>query len=258
VSSVALVARRAVEDPARRAWLRRIAAGDARRGWCPICARSTVFVAMGPWLRDDLRCLRCWSIPRQRALIRTLERVVPDWRARRIHESSPDGPSSDLLARECPGYDASQLWPDVPLGALRDGVRCEDLGRLTFADAPLDVVVTQDVLEHLLEPERAFREVARVLRPGGVHVLTVPLGFFPTVVRARLGPDGEVEHLQPPDFHRNPVDPEGSLVATEWGVDLVDLIERVAGTPTEVHGGVDRRLGIEGWHLDVLVSRRPA
>jgi SAM-dependent methyltransferase len=216
-----------------------------------------VFVALTDWLRDSYACLRCGSIPRQRAFMEVLEQVAPGWRDLRIHESSPDGASSRRIAGECAGYDASQYWPDTELGSMRDGVRCEDVTRLTFADASLDVFVTQDVFEHVLHPEAGFAEIARVLRPGGVHVFTVPWYWWkPTLVRARGGPDG-IEHVETPDFHANPVDPAGSLVVTEWGWDLPDVILRHTGMTTTVHAIRDPRQGIVGAFREVMVSRRP-
>lgn len=47
-----------------------------------------------------------------------------------------------------------------------------DAEHLPFADASFDVVVMSEVIEHLLRPELATWEVARVLRPGGVFVMT--------------------------------------------------------------------------------------
>jgi ubiquinone/menaquinone biosynthesis C-methylase UbiE len=44
--------------------------------------------------------------------------------------------------------------------------------RLPFRDAQFDVVVMSEVIEHLLNPERAVWEVSRVLRPGGVFIMT--------------------------------------------------------------------------------------
>jgi len=256
VRALAQAARRIHRDSDRAALLRRAARGHASLGWCAVCRRRVVFLAVTDWLRDDWRCLRCWSIPRQRALMVVLEHAVPGWRGHRIHESSPGGSSSDAIAAACPGYDASQLWPGRELGSTVDGVRCEDLSRLTLPDASLDVLITQDVLEHVLEPERAFAEVARVLRPGGAHVFTVPWYWWrPTRVRARVVDDA-VRHLEPPDFHANPIDPEGSLVATEWGADLREVIRAHGGLETSVHVIRDRRLGIDGDFRDVFVSRR--
>lgn len=43
---------------------------------------------------------------------------------------------------------------------------------LPFGDATVDVVIFTEVIEHLLRPELAVWEIARVLKPGGVLVMT--------------------------------------------------------------------------------------
>ena len=62
------------------------------------------------------------------------------------------------------------------LGAGRAGwVRLEPgWRRLPFASAAFDVVVAASVLEYVAEPAAVLRECARVLRPGGVVLYTVP------------------------------------------------------------------------------------
>jgi SAM-dependent methyltransferase len=47
-----------------------------------------------------------------------------------------------------------------------------DAERMPFRDASADLVVMSEVIEHLLHPDRAVAEVSRVLRPGGVFVMT--------------------------------------------------------------------------------------
>ena len=44
--------------------------------------------------------------------------------------------------------------------------------QLPFRDAMFDVVVMSEVIEHLMRPERAVWEIARVLKPGGTFVMT--------------------------------------------------------------------------------------
>jgi SAM-dependent methyltransferase len=50
-----------------------------------------------------------------------------------------------------------------------------DCHQLPFADGYFDSVICTQVLEHVPEPERVLRETARVLRPGGVLILTAPM-----------------------------------------------------------------------------------
>ena len=48
-----------------------------------------------------------------------------------------------------------------------------DVDELPLADNSVDVMCFLDVLEHLIEPQRALREAARVLVPGGRVVINV-------------------------------------------------------------------------------------
>ncbi len=58
---------------------------------------------------------------------------------------------------------------------LGDAFREADLaGALPFADSDFDCVVSTEGIEHLENPFHFLREVGRVLRPGGVLVLTTP------------------------------------------------------------------------------------
>jgi SAM-dependent methyltransferase len=77
--------------------------------------------------------------------------------------------SSKKLRSECAGYIETQFDLTVPLGEVHRtrGYRCEDLERQTFADNSFDLVITQDVFEHIVKPDLAIREIARTLRPGG-------------------------------------------------------------------------------------------
>lgn len=49
-----------------------------------------------------------------------------------------------------------------------------DASRLPLPDASIDTVLLLEVLEHLHQPAQALSEIARVLRPGGQLLLTVP------------------------------------------------------------------------------------
>jgi 2-polyprenyl-3-methyl-5-hydroxy-6-metoxy-1,4-benzoquinol methylase len=63
--------------------------------------------------------------------------------------------------------------------AERVEFRLEDAQSLSFADESFDKVLLTEVIEHLPQPDRAILEVARVLRPGGLLVVTTPSRFSP-------------------------------------------------------------------------------
>ncbi len=47
-------------------------------------------------------------------------------------------------------------------------------GRLPYADASFDVVLCVEVIEHVSDHQAALGELARIVKPGGVLVLTTP------------------------------------------------------------------------------------
>jgi SAM-dependent methyltransferase len=183
--------------------------------------------------------------------------VFPDWRGRRLHECSPTGPASEKLRAEGRNYTGSYFVPPAQRGTFGDSFHVEDLEALTFEDESIDIFITQDVLEHLLRPDLALREIARVLRPGGAHIFTVPI--FPrstTLVRAERLANGSIRHRLPPEFHQDPMDPNGSLVVREWGNDICDYIEGSSGLRTNRHEFHDANFGLEGQFMEVCVTRK--
>jgi len=233
--------------------------GKLNKGYCSICESQTLFIKKEEWLRDFYYCSRCYSIPRQRAIIVALDLFCLDWRKLKIHESSPGGISSTFIQTNCPQYISTHFFQDTPLGELKDGVRCENLEEMTFENASFDLMITQDVFEHVLNPANAFREISRVLKPGGMHIFTMP--WYPqlkkTVQRAEMV-DGKLKFLEEPIYHGNPIDNEGSLVTFDWGIDFTDYIYTNSGMFTTVYLVKDKTMGLEAEFLEVFISRKVA
>src|SRR5262245_29995653 len=230
----------------------------AHPGFCPICEKEVVFEVRDGWLRDNYLCSGCGSIPRERAITQVFKTLFPSPGVLVAHESSPAprGFSPWLRAR-CPGLIQSHFWGEERPGSVQKGFRNENLEALTFADASIDVHVTQDVLEHVFDLDRVSQELHRTLRPGGAHVFTTPLvnKERPTFNRATMR-DGRIEHLAPPVFHGNPISESGSLVTFDWGYDLVERIDGVVPFRTTVWIVDDLWQGIRAEYNEVLVSRK--
>lgn len=183
------------------------------KGYCHCCKKKTIFVSTDYWLRDHYRCLRCKSIPRQRAIMKVLQEKRPDYRTLNIHESSPSGAPFEELKKECRNYTYSFFYERRPLGAdLPRGAVNQNLEELTFENETFDIFITQDVMEHVNDPKKAFSEIARVLKPGGAHIFTTPIYFLKKTMPRIEIVDGKRVKIAPPVFHGNPIDKKGSLV----------------------------------------------
>jgi len=206
--------------PRRLAW----------RGFrCPGCGPSLLLR-----LGDDetqVRCPRCRGTPVHLSLLDALAVHVGPLSRLDAYELSSSGALLRHLRRRCRTVVASELIDGVAPGQVRDGVRCEDVQRLSFADASFDLCTSTEVFEHVPDDMAGFRELHRVLRPGGRLVFTVPLGDAArTVERARLV-DGQVEHLLPPAYHGDRLTGACSvLVYRDYGQDILDRL-RGCGFP---------------------------
>jgi SAM-dependent methyltransferase len=232
------------------------------QGDCPICEHEVEFYSDHEWFRDHYKCSGCGSIPRERALMAAIQLFYPQWRSLRVHESSPCRRGVSLkLENECAGYLASHFYAGFPTGTKHpDGFWCEDLESLSFRNESFDLVITQDVMEHILNPVLAFVEIARTLKPGGAHIFTVPLmnKDRPSEVRAKRDEQGSIIYLRTPEYHGNPIDPNGSLVCTDWGYDICDFILKASGLYTTMVYIDDISRGIRAEYIEVLISRKTA
>ncbi len=213
----------------------------ALAGECLACRQPAEFLVdrlwgsretPGGWLpnwRERLECARCHLNCRQRAVAWALRQAIGGaqqrvWLMERV--TAFYAWASEQLG----GIVGSEyLGAGRESGAVVDGIRHEDTLAPSFAPGSLDVVVSQDVLEHVADPVVALGAIARVLAPGGLLLLSVPIDDERDHCRARAAlRDGQPVHLLPPEWHGDPLNAAGALVFTDFGWQLLDWL-RTAG-----------------------------
>jgi SAM-dependent methyltransferase len=93
-----------------------------------------------------------------------------------------DGRTSGVWLRDyCERYVGVDISPTAIKQARSIGLdarQINDASELPFEDESFDAAVCIEVLEHLFAPHEAAQEVARVLRPGGLLIATVPNAVY--------------------------------------------------------------------------------
>ncbi len=244
----ALEYRTAALEVARRnsVWLRRhwSVAGEAPlarlRGYCAVCRRWTSFEIDAsvcsewegrrvPWWTNTLSCPDCKLAARMRAALHLVEGMIAPTYRERLYITEQTTPLYEEFNRRYPHLLGSEyLVASTPRGQKNGaGIRCEDLTDLTFADASFDCVLSFEVFEHVPDYERALCECARVIKPGGMLVCSVPFHGKPNhKVRAIVADDGSIQHLLPPEYHGDPVNPNGVLCYRYFGLELLADLRR--------------------------------
>lgn len=240
-----------------------------------LTGKPTLFRYCGGHVREDVQADGTSSTARHRSVVSGLSmalfghplmmlpRIMQHVRenALRVYLAESKTPLSAALRA---GLDDEHLvlseffGDELVCGDVVDGVLHEDLMGTSFRDGEFDVVITTDVLEHVPDAPRAEREIARILKPGGAYVFTVPLDTMSaadTILAERAG-DGTLTFHGPPVYHGDPLRPEGSLAYRVFSVE--DLTGRftAAGCAFTTYRFWSKELGMLGqWNLVNLARK---
>ena len=154
------------------------------------------------------------------------------------NEFSADGFALDISADSLRHGRALQEAWNMPRAPIRVA---GDAAHLPFADGSLRMVVTFQTLSQFMDIESIFREVARVLQPGGVFLFAEePLK---RMLSLRLYRCPYYEHMKP--WERKLYD---------WGL-LGYLVRDVIGAHQEESFGIRQNHTMDITHWDVLVKK---
>lgn len=74
------------------------------------------------------------------------------------------------MKRSYPNIDSDKPYQDmIPINLNQ---------KLSFPDASFDLIWCSEVIEHLENYQQTIKEIQRLLKPGGIYIITTPNSFF--------------------------------------------------------------------------------
>lgn len=142
---------------------------------CNVCGWEGGSLADDSWHPGTV-CPSCRSQVRHRMLAALFDDKAghPEWAERELFYGravlhfAPERQLRDRIRRAAGRY----VTADYDRGDT--DLRLDLSAMPSVSDASFDVVIACDVLEHVPDDATAFRELFRVLKPGGIAILTVP------------------------------------------------------------------------------------
>lgn len=178
-----------------------------------------------PIWRESATCPKCGCNSRMRYMIDRVIRQGTDKQVYLYERVTSTYRALDKILINLTG--SEYLGNNIEGGTIIDGVMHQDAMQLSFADESFDVMVSNDVFEHVADFHKAFSEAWRCLKPGGKLIFSVPICTIitDTVTRARMDAEGNVEYLMEPAYHENPISKKGSLVFHDFSFDIVEHLK---------------------------------
>ncbi len=140
---------------------------------CPCCENQGAFspsVAIGG-MRRHARCPHCGASERHRLALHAFQELIaPSFEGRNPHilHMAPEATAASWLRSMSTEYETADLFmPDVDHQV--------DIANMPFATGSFDLVWASHVLAVIEDDMKALAEVRRILRPGGVAVLPIPI-----------------------------------------------------------------------------------
>jgi hypothetical protein len=165
-----------------------------RRFVCPICGYNGPFADVHPetGLRRHAECPGCGARERHRLQYLVLEQLAEthDFSTMSMIHFAPEPFFESYFRRRFGQYESADL-------SMRKADHQVDMRCLPFEDEVYHFVFASHVLEHIPEDTLALSEISRVLKPGGIAVLPVPILGDETVEYPAPNPH-ESNHVRAP------------------------------------------------------------
>lgn len=222
---------------------------------------------MSDWINQAMFEAPGWALPinpvflPRRALWRAMAETAPQVHGRLLDVGCGSQPYRALF-RGVSEYIGLEL--DTPDNrATKQADLYYDGNTFPVIEGSVDAVLCNQVLEHVFNPARFLAEIARVLRPGGVLILTVPFlwpeheqpydclrytsfGLRDRLTTAGLAPERQVKLTR------------GGAVLCALAADRINTLLRPTPLPVRLlgRGVLITPLSAVGWLLDATASEQ--
>lgn len=138
---------------------------------CPVCGSSfRKFLPYGVRSRENVLCPSCLSLERHRLIWLYLENYTDFKTApRKILHVAPEQCFLQKF-RNMPNLEYLTADLESPIADYHF-----DLHEIPFGPGTFDMVLCNHVLEHVKDDRKVMTEILRILKPGGMAVLQVPI-----------------------------------------------------------------------------------
>ena len=167
---------------------------------CPICNYYGPFLDKNNRLRA--KCPKCGELERARMAMLVLNEIYDGEKASKtdVLHVSPENFLRKIFKKNYKSYISSDLY-------RKDVDQQFDIQSIPYPDSSFDLVFASHVLEYVKNDKQAIKEIKRVLRPGGLAFLPVPMLHDKTI-----------------DFDERPLD---KRIIRETGIDYFDRYREI-------------------------------
>jgi len=226
-------------------------------GYCELCEKKTRFFIHPRIIinkirdfRGNLFCEHCGIMSRRRFLLSFLKKKIEHYSYPNVYIYEQLTPIFDYAKKNFDNLNligSEYLGYDITPGSLINNIRHEDATNLSFETEFFDILYSGDVFEHVPDIHKTLDEAFRVLKNGGIMLVTIPFWLDKVRTEQRtILQNGKIINRLPEQYHGNPIPGKRSLVFYNYGWDFIDFIKNAGFQDAYMLGHYSLELGYIG------------